>query len=119
MDKAITAIERGTTVRRAAEMFRIPRSTLHDHMSGQVQQYAKQGPKSYLTTEEEEELANFFLLRCARTGYPHTRQQVIGIAQEIVNSKDMEVVVTNGWWERFLQRHPYLTLQTAVPLSYV
>lgn len=44
---------------------------------------------------------------------------MIGIAQEIVNSKDIEVVVTNGWWERFLQRHPYLTLRTAVPLSYV
>ena len=118
MDKAITAAERGTSVRKAAEMFGVPRSTLHDHISGKVELYAKQGPKPYLTTEEEEELANF-LLRCARIGYPHTRQQVIGLVQEVVNSKDMEVVVTNGWWERFLQRHSYLTLRTAVPLSYV
>ena len=108
MDKAITAVERGTSVRKAAEMFGVPRSTLHDHISGKVELYAKQGPKPYLTTEEEEELANF-LLRCARIGYPHTRQQVIGLVQEVVNSKDMEVVVTNGWWERFLQRHSYLT----------
>ena len=28
-------------------------------------------------------------------------------------------VITGGWWERFRQRHPYLTLRTAVPLSYV
>ena len=73
-------------------MLGIPRSTLHDHISGKVKQYAKQGPKPYLTAEEEEELANF-LLRCARIGYPHTQQQIIGIVQEIVNSKDIGVVV--------------------------
>ena len=118
LDQAVAAVERGTSVRRAAEMFGVPRSTVHDHASGKVEQFAKQGPKPYLTTEEEEELASF-LVRCARIGYPHTRQQVIGIVQNVVNSKNMDVVITSGWWERFRQRHPYLTLRTAVPLSYV
>lgn len=73
-----------------------------------------------MTTEEEEELVSF-LVRCTKIGFPHTRQQVISIVQEIVNSKPKlhDVVVTNGWWERFRQRHPHLTLRTAVSLSYV
>ena len=95
MEKAIAAIDRGESIQRAAEMFGVPCSTLHDHISGKVEQYARQGPKPYLTLEEEDELANS-LLRCARIGYPHTRQQVIGIVQDILNSKDIDVVVTNG-----------------------
>ena len=58
LDQAVAAVERGTSVRRAAEMFGVPRSNLHDHASGKVEQFAKQGPKPYLTTEEEEELAS-------------------------------------------------------------
>ena len=63
MDKAITAAERGTSMWKAAEMFGVPRSTLHDHISGKVELYAKQGPKPYLTTEEEEELAFCMLIK--------------------------------------------------------
>ena len=117
LDQAIAAVHKGTSIRRAADMFGVPRSTLHDHVSGKVEQFAKQGPKPYLNTEEEEELASF-LVRCARIGYPHTRLQVLSIVQNIVNSKKLDVVITNGWWERFRQRHPYLTLRTAMPLSY-
>ena len=118
MEGAITAVDKGESIRRAAEKFGVPRSTLHDHVSGKVEQHAKQGPKPYLTPEDEDELANF-LLRCSRIGYPHTRQQVLSIVQDILNSKGINVVVSNGWWERFLQRHPHLTLRTAYPLSYL
>ena len=101
LNQAITAVEKGTSIRRADEMFGLPRSTLQDHVSGRVEQFAKQGPKPYLSTEEEEELASF-LVRCARIGYPHTRLQVIGIVQDIVNSKNIDVVITSGWWNDFV-----------------
>ena len=117
LDQAIAAVHKGTSIRRAADMFGVPRSTLHDHVSGKVEQFAKQGPKPYLNTEEEEELASF-LVRCARIGYPHTHLQVLSIVKNIVNSKKLDGVITNGWWEQFRQHHPYLTLRTAMPLSY-
>ena len=41
LDEAIALVEKGTSIRRAAEMFGVPRSTLHDHASGRVQQFAK------------------------------------------------------------------------------
>ena len=98
-------------------MYGIPRSTLHDHVSGRVT-HSKPGPEPYLSLEEEEELANF-LLKCARIGYPKTRQQVLALVQDIVSCRRPEVLVTNGWWERFTKRHPHVTLKSAVPLSYV
>ena len=52
-------------------------------------------------------------------GYLHTCQQILGIVQWTLDSKQIDVVVTHDWWERFRKRHLYLTLQTAVPLSYV
>ena len=52
-------------------------------------------------------------------GYLHTHQQILGNVQRILDSKQIDVVVTHDWWERFRKRHPYLTLRRAAPLSYV
>ena len=105
-------------MRRAALAYGIPRSTLHDHYKGKIGPDARPGPEPYLSIEEEEELTNF-LIKCSRIGYPKTRQQVLGIVQEIVSKRRPDVSVTNGWWERFSKRHPNVCLKTSVPLSYV
>ena len=120
MEKALAELEKGTirSVRRAALMYGIPRSTLHDHYSGKIEIDAKPGPPPYLSVEEEEELSNF-LMKCARIGYPKTRQQVLAIVQEILEKRRPDVNVTNGWWERFSKRHENVCLKSAIPLSYV
>ena len=115
--QAMAAVEHGKSIRCAAEMFGIPRATLHDHISGRIQYGAKSGPKAYLTAEEEKELV-IFLLRCAKIGYPHTKKEVFAIVQQIIDNKGIKTTITNGWWERFCQRNPQVTLRTAVPLSY-
>ena len=43
MESAIAAVQKGVSLRRAAEMYSIPRSTLHDHVSGKVKEFGKQG----------------------------------------------------------------------------
>ena len=65
--------ERGISVRRAAEEFNIPKSTLHDHLSGKVVAFGQSGPPRYLTDEEEEELEEF-LSGCASIGFARSRQ---------------------------------------------
>ena len=68
MATALTELERGNikSVRRAAEMYGIPQSTLHDHHTGRIQQHVKPaGPQPYLSMEDEEELSNF-LINCSR-----------------------------------------------------
>lgn len=117
MTKAIAAVEHGDSVRLASEKYSVPRSTLHDYLSGKVQQWGKSGPKTYLNQEEEDELV-CFVTRCARIGYPHTKKQVLAIVQQIIDNKGIETVISNGWWERFCGRHPKLTLKTAIPLGH-
>ena len=116
LEKAIIAFEEGMSIRRAAEMHSNPRSTLHDHISGRVKQFRKPCRNPYPSAKEEEELAAF-LVKCAKMGYPHTRQEVLGIVQRILDSKRIDVVGTHAWWERFRRHHSYITLRTAVPLS--
>lgn len=117
MEKAVASVEGGESIRRAAEKFGIPRSTLHDRTSGKVQMDAQPGKKPYLSIAEEEELALFFQ-RCAKIGYPHSRQQILGLVQQLTDSKGMKCTVTEGWWQRFSGRHPQLALRTAIPLAY-
>lgn len=57
----------GWTIRKAAEAFSVPRSTLYDRISGQVGFGAESGPSRYLTNQEEKELAKF-LIGCAKIG---------------------------------------------------
>ena len=120
LDAAVAAVEvDGVSIRRAAMLYSVPKSTLYDHVSGRVDRQAKPGPKPYLSLAEEEELVNF-LLKCARIGYPHTRQQIIGIVQQALDKKfDQPPSVTNGWWERFVNRHVNLSLRTPAPLSFI
>jgi len=67
-------------VRRAVEEYRVPRSTLHDRVSGRVQHGAASGPPRYLSDEEEKELAEF-LRNCAKVGYARTRLQVMALVR--------------------------------------
>ena len=59
LQKAVAAVEKEEdSIRRAADKYGLPRSTLHDHVSGKVQYGAKPGRDPYLTAEEEEELGH-------------------------------------------------------------
>ena len=118
MARAITAVvQEAISISKAAEMYQIPRSTLHDHLTGRVEHGSLPGPARYLSMEEEEEIVSF-LIRCAKIGYPHTRHQIMGLVQGIVSNKGIHTVISDGWWERFRKRHPNITLREAASLSY-
>jgi len=87
-------------------------------MAQTVYRGAKPGPPPYLTRHEEEELASF-LTRCAEIGFPKTRVQVLGLVQEIVYSKGLERSISNGWWEKFNQSQPHITLRAPMSLTHV
>ena len=57
MEKALQAYTAGEmTLREASTQFGVPKSTLHDRVSGRVQPGAVPGAPKYLDDEEEEEL---------------------------------------------------------------
>ena len=120
MEKAMAAVEKGElTLRKASIQYSVPKSTLHDRLTGKVSFNARAGPTPYLTHSEEDELASF-LVYTAKIGYPFTRKRVLYLVQQMVEDKGVILAqgqVTNGWWERFKQHHPSIVLRSAVPLS--
>ena len=54
---------------------------------------------------------------CYSIGYPFTKREAIALVQRVLNGKGLERSVTDGWWARFSQRHPSLSLRTAMSLS--
>lgn len=92
---AAEAVQKGYSQRRVAKEFGIPRSTLGDHIRGQVLPGARSGNPKYLTDVEEAELYRF-LVRCASVGYPRTRRDVISIVHNVCNLKGKNVHVTHG-----------------------
>ena len=74
MSLAVEAVRSGEMgVRRAHQEFGVPKSTLHDRISGKVQEGAVSGPQAYLTKEDS---LVHFLVECAQFGFPRTRKQV-------------------------------------------
>ena len=113
LDRAITAIEAGESYRRAAGMYGVPCSTIHDHFTGKYS-YVKAGPKPYLTTEDE--LVSFLDVH-AKIGYQYTQKHVLGIVQDIVNTKGIEAEVSSGWWDSFRKSNPSVVLRSAMPVA--
>ena len=104
-------------VRRAAELYNVPKSTLSDWVSGRAEFGSHSGPSRYVT-DEEEGLVNF-ICGCASMVYAKTKKDILTVVEEIVASKGYrQVNVSNGWWKAFKQRHLYLTLRTVEKLSY-
>ena len=117
MTQAYSAvINDGLSVRRSALEYDVPRSTLGDRVSGKVLDGSKSGKKRYLSDEEEEELVKF-LINCAAVGFPRSRMQVISMVQEVCNKRNIDAVVSHGWWERFCGRHPNVSLRSCAVLS--
>ena len=101
MIAALEAVKNGTPVLRAALMYKIPRQTLYDRVSGRVKHGTLPGPKPYLSKREESELAEF-IVSVAEKGYGKTRQQIKGIAENCAHEKGVlskERKITDGWFK--------------------
>lgn len=108
--------DHGMPLRRAAEEYSIPKSTLHDHVSGRVALHAHRGRNKHLDSFEEESLASF-LINCANFGCARTRKDAVSMAQEVVNQKGKEAKLTTSWWKSFVGRHPEVSLRVSESVS--
>ena len=117
MDQAINAVlNEGMSIRHAAEHYAVPKSTLRDRISGRVLPGSTSGPRRILNDEEEEGLVAF-LRRCASIGLSKSRKELLALVQAIAESKGHQHLITDGWWNCFIKRHPDITLRAPVPLS--
>ena len=84
-------------MRRAAEMYHVPKSTLQDRVSEPIPFGSKSGPPPYLTVDEEMELVTF-IERCSVIGYSRSKQQILQLVQQVTDKKGLKVTVSDGWW---------------------
>ena len=118
LQRACLEVQEGTmSIRRASEEYNIPRSTIHDYVTGKVTFGAKSGPPAYLTPSEEEELISF-LTGMNSLGYSRTIKEVVAIVQGIVNEKRIKATVTSSWFKSFKSRHPQFVLRIPEPLTH-
>ena len=112
MVEAMRAVQGGMSTTRAAVEYGVPRSTLHDRISGRVLHGVKPGPKPYLHPEEESELSQF-LLQCSEVGYGKTRRDVLSIVKSVAQDKGLlkKECVSHGWWSAFVRRQGNLSLR--------
>lgn len=117
MTRAVSAVVTcGISIRKAATMYGIPRSTLGDRITGRVLEGSKSGPLRYLSEQEEAELITF-IIGCAEIGYPKTVKDILALVQKILLSRGIYREVTYGWWEGFRKRHQELSLRVASTIS--
>ena len=116
MSKALEAVSKGSTVRRAAEDYGVPRSTLHDRIRGRVIHGTKSGPRKYLTSMEEEQLVSH-LQNCSSIGYGKSRKDTLALVQAVIDKKGIDTQVSSSWLKSFASRHPELTLKTGESIS--
>ena len=115
MAKALDAVASGKMgVNRAAIEFNVPCTSLKDGVAGRVPDDCNMGPKRYLTYEEVSELVEF-IIKCLKMRYGKTRQDVMKLVEScLAKKKDLKRKsnkISNGWWVRFLQRWPQLSLR--------
>ena len=121
MHLAIEAVKSGSTILRAATLHGVPRQTLQDRISGKVVHGINPGPKPYLSSVEEKELAGF-LIDSAKVGYGKSRDQVKSIAACGARDKGLlksDKVMSNGWYYHFMSRQGDLTLHRGDPTANV
>ena len=119
MRDAMEAASSGVvSVNGAADMYGVPRSTLKDRLNGRVLHGTKPGPRPYLEESEERELVKH-LKDCAEIGLGKTRGEVLRIAECVAESKGVlkGSQITTGWWRRFMERNPGMSLRAGDPTA--
>ncbi|XP_014217717.1 jerky protein homolog-like [Copidosoma floridanum] len=117
MKDAMNAVERGKSVRDAAVTFGIPKSTLHSKLKYTSPLNAKKGPRTVLTPNEETEIVNW-LITCAETGFPVTKNQMLDYIQKFLKTCKRKNPFTNDrpgkeWYSSFMKRHTNLSERIA------
>ena len=125
LDKAIEELKGGASSRAVSQKYHIPKTTLLDRMHGKVALVSKKGPRTYLTTAEEEVIVAF-VENAQKRALPVTNDTITSlVATMLANEKEMMTADLmprpdfyefgragsqnypgNTWLRLFKKRHP-------------
>ena len=109
MEKAIDYARTHKNITAAAKQFKIPVSTLRDHIRGKSCKGKKPGHPTVLTMQQEQEIVDTCTV-FAEWGFGLGRREIESIIQNYLKSTKQphpfhNSVPGEGWWSGFMRRH--------------
>ncbi|XP_076297969.1 uncharacterized protein LOC143217495 [Lasioglossum baleicum] len=111
----------GLSFREAANLYEIPKSTLHSKMKNLSSVDAKKGSPTVLSKTEEDDIEKW-IIYCAEQGFPVTKDIVCDQVQKFITSENRKTPFRNNrpghrWFNGFMKRHTNLSKQIAQDLT--
>lgn len=113
---ALEDIDKGISLRKAAQRWGIPRSTLHNRLNGIVTRNEANEHNQRLSKQQESHLVNWIISQGA-LGFAPTHQQVREFAARIVKAGGDDQPLGKSWIEGFLRRNPEVKTVRGIFLS--
>ena len=111
LKQALNAYGQGRSLREAASMFGIPKSTLYINCF--TPNEIRKCPATVLTANEEENIVQW-ILECGQRGFSVNRRQLLDCVQKFVLESNRQTPFKKGrpgkyWYYAFMKRHPILS----------
>ena len=118
MQSALSDVEAGMSVKKAAQKWSVPRTTLNDIKLGRYKHDARPGPSTILT-QTEESLLQEWVVEMSRRGLPLNRDNLLDSIQEIINEDNQPNNRPGMTWYKLFPsiRHPAVSERHAESIS--
>ena len=116
--KAVRAVcTMGWSVRKAAKMYKVPRSTLYDNTIGRYKDGKYIGDRRQALDMETEQTLVEYLIYMADRGMPLTRKIFAAVVRGVVTKRNLltpfkDDTPSYKWMRQFLKRHKNVALRT-------
>lgn len=120
IENAIKDVAEGSSIRKAASKWGVPRSTVQDKCSGRTKRM-RCGPLPFITKAEEERLATWLIER-AKRGFGLTVAEFLDSVKIFFDKDNRETPFKENrpgrkWFRSFIKRNPQVRLRNARPLD--
>ncbi|XP_053598650.1 uncharacterized protein LOC128668867 [Microplitis demolitor] len=123
IDAALSDIRSGVPLGVTSQKYGIPKTTLHSRVKNKVPIDAKKGPKTFLSTKEENQIVKWIFFLSDR-GFPVTKNQLLDSVRDLINELGRKTPFTDNrpgrhWYESFLRQHPDIAKRVVQNLTSV
>ncbi|KAK6206190.1 transposase [Colletotrichum tabaci] len=116
VNQALEAISNGQSIRKAAQQYGVPRTTLQHRLQGTQTRASAFSDLQRLTVSQEAKLAEWVRIQHA-LGLPPTHQQVKLFAERILHTMGDTQPIGRGWMQAFIRRNPSVKVQRSRPID--
>lgn len=121
LSKAVDVVKaKQMSIRKAAEFYNVPKSTLHDRVTGKIEIEARPGRRTAFHDEIEEKIVTT-VKEAAKQGIGICRRQLLARTGDLCRrfrvTPFKNVTPSKQWWEGLKKRHTELTIRRPEKLS--